>query len=113
MRRDQRTEDMVEEVFSDSYYVIVSAVDYDSVANKKPVLLWRTKMSLNSIGVSVAETVAPLIDAGADYFGRETDKSVLITKRINRSGHVELGDAVVKEYVEPDTKETPPKDTKK
>jgi len=108
MSRDLKTERMVEEVFSDSYYVVVSALDLKSVAERKPILLWRTKLSLNSIGVSLAETVAPLINSGTDYFGKETDKAVLVTKRIQRGGHVDIGEAKMLEYVEPDKKPTTP-----
>lgn len=102
MRRDERTEDMVEEVFSDSYYVIVSALDYASVAQRKPIILWRTKLSLNAIGVAIDETVAPLIYAGADYFGKETPKALVVTRRVDRDGHVEIGETKTVEFIEPD-----------
>lgn len=98
MKKDRRTEAMVEEVFSDSYYVVVSAMDYLSVAQRKPILLWRTKLTLNSVGLSFAETVPSLIGAGTDYFGRETEKAVAITKRLNREGKVEVGEAKVLDY---------------
>lgn len=110
MSRDIKTERMVEEVFSDSYYVVVSAVDLKSVADHKPILLWRTKLSLNSIGVSLAETVSPMINAGTDYFGKETDKAVLVTKRLDRSGRVDIGEAKTVEYLEPDKKAPAPSD---
>lgn len=113
MARDLKTQRMVEEVFSDSYYVVVSALDLKSVAARKPILFWRTKLSLNSIGVSLAETVAPLINSGTDYFGRETDKAVLVTKRINREGRVDIGEAKTLEVVDEKSAPKPVAEEKK
>lgn len=107
MRRDVKTERLVEEVFSDSYYVVVTALDLKSVAAHKPIWLWRTKLSLNSIGVSLAEVAAPLITSGTDYFGRETDKAVLVTKRINREGRVDIGEAKTLEVIDEKSAPTP------
>ena len=100
-RLDPRNEAIIQEVLSESYYVIVSALDYDSVAQKKPVLLWRTKLSLNSIGVSASESLPRLIHAGSRFFGRETNKTVILTGRLGQDTYVNLGEASVKEYIEP------------
>lgn len=104
MQRDERTEEMVEEVFADSYYVIVSALDYASVAQKRPIVLWRTKLSLNASGVALDETVGPMINSGANYFGRETAKAVVVTKRIDREGKVDVGESRAVEFIDPGEK---------
>ena len=44
------------------------------------------------------ETISPLIKAGQDFIGRETDGGILVAKRISRSGTVEIGEAQVTEY---------------
>lgn len=98
--RDAKTRRLVEESFSGLYYVIVSAFDYDSVALKKPVLLWRTSMSTNSSGVSLVDTTQPLIATGADFIGRETDGGIFVSRKINRQGTVKIGEGEVIDYVE-------------
>lgn len=99
---------LVIELFSSSYYVIASAFDYASLTRNQPVLLWRTKMTVNSIGVNMTETVPPLIASAAPYFGRDMDAPLLVTKRISRDGKVEIGEATV---VEADVKAASPEAT--
>jgi hypothetical protein len=101
MARDMRTEQMVEELFSDSYYVIVSAFDHTSLLQKRPVLLWRTRMSLSAVGNSMKETLPILVNTGGEYFGRETKQSVSLGKRIKRGHSVDIGEAEVKGYIDP------------
>jgi hypothetical protein len=105
--RDAQTARLVEESFGGLFFVIISAFDYDSVAASKPVLLWRTKMSVNSSGVSLVETIQPLITAGSDFIGRETDGGILIARRLNRKGTVTLGTEEVVEVVEETTEPAP------
>ena len=106
-QRDAQTARLVEESFGGLFFVIISAFDYDSVAASKPVLLWRTKMSVNSSGVSLVETIQPLIAAGSDFIGRETDGGILIARRLNRKGTVTLGTEEVVEIVEETTEPAP------
>jgi hypothetical protein len=80
--------------------VIISAFDHASVAASKPVLLWRTKMSVNSSGVSLVETIQPLIVAGRDFIGKETDGGILISRKISRTATVKIGEAEVEEYLD-------------
>ena len=47
-RREAKTERLVEEAFVNCFYMILSALDYKSVAEKQPLILWRTKLSVNS-----------------------------------------------------------------
>ncbi|ATC63801.1 hypothetical protein CMV30_07480 [Nibricoccus aquaticus] len=100
VERDGKTQRLVEESFGGLYYVVISAFEYASVAASKPVLLWRTKMSVNSAGVSLTESVRPLIAAGADLIGKETDGGILLSRKISRSGSVKIGEAEVEEYID-------------
>lgn len=99
-RRDDQTNRLVEEAFGSLYFVIISAFDYESVAATKPVLLWRTKMSVNSTGISLVETIQPMIVAGRDFIGKETDGGILLARRIKRSANVKIGEAEVEAYLD-------------
>jgi hypothetical protein len=93
--RSAESERLVEELFSSSYFVVASAYDYAAIAKGQRVLLWRTKMTVNSLGVNMAESVPPLIASAAAYLGRETKEPVVVTKRIQREGRVEVGTPVI------------------
>jgi hypothetical protein len=86
---------LVDELFSSSFFVVASAYDYEALAKGQRRLLWRTKMTVNSIGVNMIETVPPLIASAAPYFGRDMPDPVVITKRVSREGKVEVGAPVV------------------
>lgn len=105
--RSTEHERMVDELFSSSFFVIASAYDYAALVKKERRLLWRTKMTVNSLGVNMVESIPPLIASAAPYLGRETREPVLVTKRITRDGNVNVGTPVV---VEADAKlpEQPP-----
>lgn len=96
---------LVDELFSSSYFVVASAFDYAAMAKNQPLLLWRTKMTVNSIGVNMTETVPPLIASAAPYFGRDMETPMLVSKQISRDGKVEIGEAKV---IEADVRPAPP-----
>lgn len=93
--RNVEMERLVDELFSSSYFVVASAYDYAAMAKGQRVLLWRTKMTVNSLGVNMAESVPPLIASASPYLGVETKDPIVVTKRISREGHVEVGTPVV------------------
>ncbi len=93
--RDDETLQLVEDSFSSCYYVIVSAIDYRSVATKEKVLLWRTKMTVNSLGVSFVDTAPALIFNAGEYFGREMAAAVTTSQRAAREGRVNIGTPTV------------------
>lgn len=95
--RNVEMERLVDELFSSSYFVIASAYDYAALAKGQRQLLWRTKMTVNSLGVNMNESVLPLIASAAPYLGRETKEPVVVSKRVNREGRVEIGTATVVE----------------
>jgi hypothetical protein len=99
-RRDDQTNRLVEEAFGSLYFVVISAFDYDSVAASTPILLWRTKMSVNSDGISLVETIQPMILAGRNFIGKETDGGILLARRIKRGENVKIGEAEVEEYLD-------------
>jgi hypothetical protein len=93
--RGGEMERLVDELFSSSYFVIASAYDYAAVSKGQRVLLWRTKMTVNSLGVNMAESIPPLIASASPYLGKETKEPVVVTKRISREGRVDVGTPVV------------------
>ncbi|HVS54086.1 MAG TPA: hypothetical protein VHD62_17150 [Opitutaceae bacterium] len=86
---------MVDELFSSSYFVVATAYDYAELAKGHRVVLWRTKMTVNSLGVDMKESLPPLVASAAPYLGRETVDPVVISKRIDRTGNVEIGTPTV------------------
>ncbi len=90
-------ERLVEELFASSYFVVASAYDYKALAKGERRLLWRTKMTVNSMGVNMAESLPPLIASAAPFLGRETAEPVAMTKQVSRSGRVEVGTPTVDE----------------
>ncbi len=74
----------------DLYFVVVSAYAYEDVAQNKHRLAWRTTMTVNSAGVSLKETLPPLIVTAANYLGRPTDEAVALQRKV-RPGSVSLG----------------------
>jgi len=93
--RSVEMERLVDELFSSSYFVVASAYDYAAMAKGQRLLLWRTKMTVNSLGVNMAESVPPLIASAAPYFGKEMKDPVVVTKKLQRGGRVDVGTPVV------------------
>lgn len=88
---------LVEDSFNGCYFVIASAFDYRAMKNGQRVLLWRTKMTVNSSGLSMAESLPPLVAAAGPYLGKDMPEAVTLTRRINRSGSVKVDELQVLE----------------
>jgi hypothetical protein len=106
-RSDPRNEFLVDQAASNVYYVVASAYDYQSVTNKRRLLLWRTRMTVAADGVSQEQTLPTLVLSAAPFFGKEMAEAEIISKRTIREGSVEIGTPKV---VEPAA--TPPKKKK-
>lgn len=97
---------LVEESFSSCYFVIASAYDYVAMKKGQRVLLWRTKMTVNSSGIAMSESLPSLVVAAGPYFGRDMPAAVTLTRKITREGKVEVGTPRVVDYSEPTTSPT-------
>jgi len=95
-RRDLSTERLMAMMTDDCFFIAVSAYGI-TARGKPPVLLWRTKLTTSSVGVSLGETVLTLFNNGADYFGRQMSEPDLLTRTLHRDGRVEVGTPVVEE----------------
>ncbi len=98
--RDERTMHLVEESFSSFYFVIATGYDYAALAKGQHVVLWRTKMTVNSLGVAMKETLPSLVIAAGQFLGKDMPDAETITKKILRGGNVEIGTPTVKDYSE-------------
>lgn len=94
VQRDDITRRLVDMAYGSCYYVIASAYDASALAQGRHRLLWRTKMSVLADGVSLTQTVRPMIFHAGDYFGRNMDAAVTLSRRV-REGKVEIGEASV------------------
>lgn len=74
----------------DLYYVVVSAYDFRSIASGERKLVWRTTLTVNAQGVSMKESLPPLIYSGGYYFGRDSGEPVAIRRDVQRTT-VKLG----------------------
>ncbi|HYC71975.1 MAG TPA: hypothetical protein VEB66_12255 [Opitutaceae bacterium] len=90
-QRSAKHRGLMEDVGSSVYFVIASAYDFQSVAEEKRLLLWRTKMTVNSRGVAMTETLPALIASAGPYFGQDMGEVQVVTQRISREGTVEIG----------------------
>lgn len=89
--QSSKNEFLVDQAAEDVYYVVASAYDYQSLANKQRVLLWRTRMTVAAQGVSQEQTLPTLIASAAPFFGKEMAEPEILTKRAVRDGNVEVG----------------------
>jgi hypothetical protein len=91
------TRHLTEAIFHTCYFVMATAYDFRGVEARKKIPLWETKMTVNAQGVTLAETMVPLVVHTGAFLGRETHDAKVVTKRINRDGRVEVGTATVVE----------------
>jgi len=96
-RSDPKNEFHVDQAASNVYYVVASAYDYQSIAAKRRVLLWRTRMTVAADGVSQEQTLPTLVASAAPFFGRDMPEAEILSKRALREGTVEVGTPTVVE----------------
>ena len=107
---DPRKQEVKQMLRDPRYYIMVSAYDFDSwlknfkeVKNHQPVadqpvLLWKAHISTELWGHYFDQVAQTLINAGAPWFGRQTQGPQLGTVPLIPIGHVILGTPEVKEY---------------
>lgn len=86
-------DDLISDIEEARYYVVISAYDFrQTVTQKKPTLLWVTRVSIRSPGNNFGERMATMLANASRYFGRETDRLV---RQYERKGNVEIGETTV------------------
>ena len=98
LKENSRGDFLAATISGSVYFVAVSAYDFAAMARGGRQLLWRTKMTVSTDGVSMKETLPPLIVSAAPHLGRETNGVETIFQRLSRGGTVTIGDPKVIEY---------------
>jgi hypothetical protein len=80
-KRDAKTTHLLELISDECHYLVVSAYDYAALARGEKRLLWHTKLSACSRGISLAETVPALLTGGAGVFGKDMSEPALLSKQ--------------------------------
>ncbi len=109
-RRDAKTEQLVNQARGEIYFIVASAFDYAAIARREKLLLWRSRLTVDTRGVSMADTLPELMESSAPFLGRNMPESALLKRHADRNGQVEVGPLKV---VEPtDATKTPPEANK-
>lgn len=90
-KESEKNDFLVDQTAHDVYYVVATAYDYASIAKNKPLLLWRTRMTVASSGVTQEQTLPTMIMTAGPYFGKEMNDVAILSKRAVRDGKVEVG----------------------
>lgn len=90
---DEKT--MRSELAEERYFVVLMAYDYQLLKkDKKPRLLWVTRMSVRSPGNNFAEAVPGMARVAAPFFGQAHDGITRLQTQL-REGQVEIGELKV------------------
>lgn len=90
---EERT--MVGELAEERYFVILFAYDNRTrLKDKKPRLLWVTRLSVRSPGTNFTEALPALAKVGASVFGQQHDDLMRVDANL-RQGTVKLGELEV------------------
>ena len=100
---DRKIEFLMDQAANELYYVVASAYDYPSFARKERKLLWRTRMTVNSSGVSQVQTLPTLVENAAPFFGKDMAEPEILFKRV-REGQVTIGPLKVEEFPAAETR---------
>jgi hypothetical protein len=96
-----QTDAMMQEAEQPRYFVVVSAYEAKPyLAEREKVLLWTTKMSLSSVGVTMRQVMPTLIAGGAPLLGRETRVPKWINLPSVPAGTVIVGTPELKDYLD-------------
>lgn len=87
---DLSHEALVDQAALELYYVVASAYDYAAAATNQRRLLWRTRMTVSSAGLSQSQSLPPLIASAGPYFGKDVPEPQVLTRRVH-DGKVEIG----------------------
>jgi hypothetical protein len=99
--------DLLESANDNRYYVTISAYDFATYYTQhKTALLWVSRMSIPKQDLYLDQVVAPLVNAGTPFLGRETTTPRVIDIT-GPPGKVDVGTPVVKGYVTPGAAQPP------
>ncbi len=83
------------------YMAALAAYDYEALfINKKKVLLWKTKISCPSRGLSMADTLPTMLTIAGPNIGKETPKPVWVDADEKFKGDVKVGNPVFEKFMD-------------
>ena len=95
---DPRLDEVIQMTSAPRYYILVSAFDFQSWLNHKPVLLWRAHVSTELWGHYLDQVAGALINSAAPFFGRETRAPQFLSAQVTPLARVIVGTPIVKDY---------------
>jgi hypothetical protein len=96
--------DMLYDLSSEDLFVAaISAYDYNAATRNEKQLLWTTKISCPSRGLSMHDTLPAMLVLAGPHIGKETVKPVSIKATETFKAEVKIGDPTVVEYMEQNT----------
>jgi hypothetical protein len=86
---------LVDQATGNLYFIIATACDYQAAVSGKVSVLWQTRISTDSRGVSMDGSLPQMAVSAATYIGHETDGPVRLDRPMLKEGSVEVGEPVV------------------
>lgn len=80
---------------SDRVYILIAALDAQSLRQKKKKLIWRTRMSIYSQDGDLPSQMKAMLASAAPYFGQDEDMPLTIDDATRRKTEVHIGEATV------------------
>lgn len=100
MFKDAPSELISDMASEDLYIAAIAAYDHAAAVRGQKELLWTTKISCPSRGLSLPETLPVMLALAGPNIGRETLRPVVVTATEKFKTEVSIGDPTVVEYLE-------------
>lgn len=89
------------ELASQDFYIsVVTAYDYQAMAQQKKTKLWMTRIACPAKGYWLGDVMPTMMSVAGPHIGRETDKPVWVNASSRYRPQVKIGDMQLLEYLE-------------
>jgi hypothetical protein len=88
---DPKARYLFDQAANDVYFVVATAYDYDAFQRGERHGLWRTKMTVSTTGVSMAESIPVLVRGAAPFLGRPMSEAAMLNAPVHRGAQVDIG----------------------
>ncbi|GAB5559308.1 MAG: hypothetical protein SynsKO_09550 [Synoicihabitans sp.] len=93
-KRDE-LEDVRTQASIDRLFVMIAAIDGEKFYNGEAEILWRTRISIPTIGYNLPDNMNLMLETAAPYLAAETSTPVILREEDRRETEVEIGDLEV------------------
>jgi len=83
---------LTDALHTDRLYIFVAALDLAALRKRQMKPLWRTRMSIEARGTSLAESMEVMLASAAPFFGREETRPVFVDDALRRKVEVRMED---------------------